>query len=222
MFLPVVAVLLLCGRPRRLVRSASRFWADGVLGVLRCTVGLTHVEHGRENIPDQPCLIVANHQSAWETIAFLTLIPNVAIVAKRELLSIPIMGWFLRNSPMILIDRAGGTSAVRQMLLEARSALTSGRHVLIFPEGTRQSASSPVEFKRGVQLLYGQLGVPVLPVAIDSGRYWGADGQPKRRGAISLSYLPAIEPGLTGPDFARRVQAAVQNALLSRPGAVAA
>lgn len=150
MFLPALAVLLICGRPMSPIRATSRVWAKGILLALRWTVGLTHTERGRQNIPTGPCLIVANHQSQWETIAFLILVPDVAIVAKQELLAVPVMGWFLRHSPMILIDRESGGSAARQMLAEARAALAHGRAVLIFPQGGRKSATSNVEFKRGV------------------------------------------------------------------------
>lgn len=213
MFLPALAVLLLCGRPRGAIRATSRVWAQGILFLLKWTVGLTHVEWGRQNIPSGPCLIVANHQSAWETIAFLILVPEVAIVAKRELLAIPVMGWFLRHSPMILIDREGGIGSIRQMLAEARMALAQGRPVLIFPEGSRRSVASDIEFKRGIELLYLQLGVSVLPVALDSGRFWGSDLPFKRRGAITVSYLSPIEPGLSGSEFVRRAQLALQAAL---------
>lgn len=213
MFLPALAVLLLCGRPTAPIRATSRVWAKGILLALKWTVGLTHVEQGRQNVPSGPCLIVANHQSQWETIAFLTLVPNVAIVAKRELLAIPVMGWFLRHSPMILIDRERGGGAIRHMLSEARKALAEGRPVLIFPEGGRKSSASQVEFKRGIELLYLQLRVPVHPVALDSGAFWGADHPFKRRGAITVSYLPPIPPGLSGGEFIARAQRAVQDAV---------
>lgn len=213
MFLPAVPVLLLCGRPKAAIRATSRLWASGVLSALRWTVGLTHRETGRQNIPAGPCLIVANHQSQWETIAFLIMVPNVAIVAKRELLAIPVMGWFLRNSPMIIIDRESGGSALRHMLTEARAALAQGRHVLIFPEGGRRSAGSPVAFKRGIELLYGQLGVEVLPVALNSGLFWTTEARTKRGGAIEVSYLPVIPPGLPAREFMRRAESALQSAL---------
>lgn len=219
MFLPALAILLVCGRPRGPIRATSRVWANGILIGLRWTVGLTHVESGRQNIPAGPCLIVANHQSQWETIAFLVLVPNVAIVAKRELLAIPVMGWFLRHSPMILIDRDSGGAALRHMLSEAKAALAQGRHVLVFPEGGRKSATVPVAFKRGVELLYGQLGVPVLPVALNSGLFWTTEAACKRRGAISVSYLPLIQPGLPGAEFMRRAEGALQRALTLEPAA---
>jgi 1-acyl-sn-glycerol-3-phosphate acyltransferase len=213
MFLPALAVLLVLGRPKAPIRATSRVWARGILLLLRWTVGLTHREWGRQNMPAGPCLIVANHQSQWETIAFLTLVPNVAIVAKRELLAVPVMGWFLRHSPMIMIDRERGGSAIRHMLAEARTALAQGRAVLVFPEGSRKSVASEIEFKRGIELLYLQLAVRVVPVALDSGRFWGADLPFKRRGAITISFLPSIEPGLSGSEFVQRAQSALRTAL---------
>ena len=213
MFLPGLAILLVCGRPTGAIRAVSRTWASGILFALKWTVGLTYVELGRQNVPVEPCLIVANHQSQWETIAFLILIPNVAIVAKRELLAIPVMGWFLRHSPMIIIDRDGGGSMVRTMLSEARAAVAQGRAVLIFPEGSRQSRDAQVAFKRGGELLYRHLGVPVLPVALNSGSFWTSQERFKRRGSITVSYLTLIQPGLPGPDFVRLAEGVVQDAL---------
>ena len=196
LFAPAVLALWLCGSPERAIRKTARLWSRGVLGLLRHCVGLTYVERGHENIPPAPCLIVANHQSTWETLAFLALVPDVAIVAKRELLAIPIFAWFLRKSPMILIDRESGSQALRTMIDEGRAALESGRSVLIFPEGTRRSVSAPIEFKRGVELLYAKLGRAVLPVALDSGRFWEPGAPYKRAGTITVSYLAPIEPGL--------------------------
>jgi 1-acyl-sn-glycerol-3-phosphate acyltransferase len=181
-------------------------WARGVLIELKWIVGLTHVERGRHNIPDEPCLIIANHQSTWETLAFLVLFPDVAIVAKRELLTIPVFSWFLRRSPMILIDRESGSKALRKMVEESRAALAQGRSVLIFPEGTRQQVATRIEFKRGVELLYTKLERVVLPVALNSGLFWGPGRALKRAGAISVSYLSPIEPGLPGSEFMRRAE----------------
>lgn len=213
LFYPAIGALLATGKPRRAIRFVSRVWAAGVLAILRRTVGLTHTEVGRSNMPAGPCLIVANHQSQWETIAFLLLVRDVAIVAKQELLSIPVMGWFLRHSPMILIDRESGGRALRHMLGAARAAIAEGRPVLIFPEGSRRRVGDGVAFKRGIELLYADLGVPVLPVALNSGHFWSADDRVKRSGEIVVTYLPVIEPGLPARDFLSRAQASVQAAL---------
>jgi len=206
LFAPAVAILWLCGSPERGVRLASRLWARGVLIGLKWLVGLTYAERGLHNIPDEPCLIIANHQSTWETLAFLILFPDVAIVAKQELLTIPVFSWFLRRSPMILIDRESGPKAVRKMIDESRAALAEGRSVLIFPEGTRKLVSEPVAFKRGVELLYTKLDRVVLPVALNSGHFWGPGRSYKRAGTISVSYLSPIQPGLSGNEFTRRAE----------------
>ena len=163
-------------------------------------VGLGHTENGLRS--ETPCLIISNHQSTWETLAFLVMAPDVAIIAKKELLSIPILGWYLRRSPMIIIDRASGTKSFSKMLEQSRQALSQGRSILIFPEGSRRGPTEPVKFKRGAGLLYKHLGVPALPVALNSGCFWSTAGSgPKSPGTITVSYLPIVAPGLTEAQF---------------------
>jgi 1-acyl-sn-glycerol-3-phosphate acyltransferase len=200
-FIPVLSRV----DPRR-VRAASRLWVTGAMGLLRAVVGLDHVEIGRENRPAGPCLIVCNHQSTWETMALIKLFPDVVIVAKEELLRIPVFGWYLRRSPMITIDREFGTQALRRMVDGAKQALGEGRSVLLFPEGTRKGPDEPISFKRGVELLYGRLDVPVLPVVVNSGRFWGIGGGPKRGGTITLSCLPPLPPGLKAGEMMTRAE----------------
>lgn len=125
----------LVGSPGKAIRATTRLWVRGVLFGLRHVVRLDYVETGRDLIPAEPCLIVCNHQSTWETLAFLVLFPNVAIVAKQELLRIPIIGWYLRKSPMIIIDRETGSKALKTMLNQSREALAGGRSILISLRG---------------------------------------------------------------------------------------
>jgi 1-acyl-sn-glycerol-3-phosphate acyltransferase len=201
-----VPVLWLFGSPKPAIRSATRLWVRGTLFGLKHVVGLRYVERGREHIPDKPCLIVANHQSTWETLASLLLFPGVAIVAKQELLAIPVFGWYLRHSPMIVIDRETGPKALREMIQQSQAALSEGRSVLVFPEGTRRPVTEPVTFKRGAELLYAKLGVPVLPMALDSGHFWSPEDNCKRRGTITVSYREPIPSGLSGAEFTRRAE----------------
>ena len=212
LFLVPLAVFALAGAPQRPIRRATRLWARGILAGLRHIVGLSYVEEGREHIPDTPCLLVANHQSAWETLAFLVLVPDVAIIAKRELLAIPVVGWFLRRSPMIVIDRANGTQALRAIIEGSQAAVAEGRSVLIFPEGTRGRAGDPLQFKRGVELLYGRLRLPVVPVAVNSGLFWPR-GAATRAGTIVVSYLAALAPGLPAAEFLRCTEGAIDREL---------
>ena len=199
-------ILWLCRSPKPAIRFATRLWVRGALLGLKYVVGLQHVERGREHIPSEPCLIVANHQSTWETLASLVLFPDVAIVAKQELLAIPVFGWYLRHSPMIVIDREDGPSALREMIRQSQMALADGRSVLVFPEGTRQRVTDPVTFKRGAGLLYTRLGVPALMMAVNSGHLWSPEDSCKRSGLITVSYQKPIPPGLSGAEFTRRAE----------------
>jgi 1-acyl-sn-glycerol-3-phosphate acyltransferase len=211
LFVPTVPILILFGSPTRYVRALAVVWTQGTLILLRGVVGLKYLQRRRENIPRQPCVIICNHQSPWETIAFIAHFPNIAIVAKRELLRIPIFGWFVKAFPMIVIDRNAGFKALRQMTRECRTALSEGRSVLIFPEGTRKRVSDPVIFKRGVEFVYSQLDVPVLPVAVNSGVFWGPERPVKQNGTITVSYLPPIMPGLSPKEFKREAQKSLQD-----------
>ncbi|HEY8563935.1 MAG TPA: lysophospholipid acyltransferase family protein [Beijerinckiaceae bacterium] len=217
MFGLAIPVLWLRGTPPRAVRAATRAWVSGTLVLLDRIVGLRYVERGLERRPDGPCLIVANHQSTWETLAFLVLFPDVAIVAKQELITIPVFGWYLRNSPMIIIDRETGTKALRIMIDQARTTLDEGRSVLIFPEGTRRDVAEPVRFKRGAEMLYARIGAVVLPVAVDSGRFWPPGRGPKRPGVITVNYLDPIEAGLSGTAFTERAEHLLQEGKTSSP-----
>ncbi|GAB4066391.1 1-acyl-sn-glycerol-3-phosphate acyltransferase [Ancylobacter sonchi] len=205
---PAAPVLALIKRPER-VRTFSRFWARGVLAILRGVGGLGYREIGSGNRPAGPALYVANHQSAWETIAFAVLVPDVAIVLKEELYRIPVFGWFLKHSPMIAIDRAGGASSLKKMLREGREAVAAGRSLLIFPEGTRRGPHERAEFQRGVALLYKALGLPAVPVAHDAGLFWKGRSFTLRPGAVTVSYLPPLPPGLPDAEFIRLASEAI-------------
>ncbi len=206
-----VPAFWLVGSPRKPIRAATRLWVRGVLFGLKHVVGLRYVEKGRDMIPAEPCLIVCNHQSTWETLAALVLFPDVAIVAKQELLRIPIIGWYIRKSPMIIIDRESGSKALKVMLNQSREALAAGRSVLVFPQGTRMDEMEPIRFRRGVELLYSTLGAPVLPVVVNSGKFWGSGRLSKRGGAITVSYLPPIQPGMSAELFVRTAEAQMED-----------
>ncbi len=212
LFSPMLGIVLLAGSPAPLARSCTRVWARGVLFLLRWVVGLDVSVMGQENIPSKPSLIISNHESAWETIFFLVLFPDVAIVTKQELLKIPVFGSFLRLSRMITIDRESGSKAIRKMVDEGTQALSERRHILIFPQGTRGEPGEPVEFKRGVELLYAKLECDVLPVAMNSGDFW-RKAQPLRSGRIDVSCLPIIPAFLDAKEAIKAAETEVQLAL---------
>ncbi len=173
----------------------------------------TMSRRGASTSPPLPCLIVANHQSAWEDVGLPRARPDVAIIAKRELLAIPVVGWFLRRSPMIVIDRANGTQALRTMIEGCQEAVAAGRSVLIFPEGRAGEMAESVLFKRGVELLYGKLGLTVVPVAVNSGLFWPG-GATARPGTVVVSTSPH-RAGLPSAEFLRGTEGAIDGSSIA-------
>jgi 1-acyl-sn-glycerol-3-phosphate acyltransferase len=182
--------------PRRSVVAWSLFWIDFCLGWLRVTCRLTHRVGGLENMPAGPVIFACKHQSSWETLAFSKLFPNSAIVLKRELLFVPIVGWAMARVGNIAVARGDGAAALRGLVRQAKAAIADGRSILIFPEGTRTPVGSQRPYQVGAAALYRQLGVPVVPVALNSGLFWGRRQFIKWPGVIDVEVLPAIPPGL--------------------------
>ena len=162
--------------PRRTAMRFGRFWAQAVLWALKVIVGLDGDIRGRENIPPGACLIAMKHQSMWDTLMLPPLLGDPAVVIKRELQFVPFYGWYATRAGSIFIDRKGGAGALRSLLAAAKRAVTAGRPVVIFPQGTRTAPGSPVSeapYQPGIAALYRELGVPLVPAAVNSGLYWG-------------------------------------------------
>jgi 1-acyl-sn-glycerol-3-phosphate acyltransferase len=181
--------------PRRSVVAWSLFWIDFCLGWLRLTCRLTH-RVGGVSMPAGPVIFACKHQSTWETLAFSRLFPNSATVLKRELLFIPVVGWAMARVGNIAVERGEGAPALRGLVRQAKAAIADGRSILIFPEGTRTPVGSERPYQVGTAALYRQLGVPVVPVALNSGLFWGRRQFIKWPGVIDVEVLPAIAPGL--------------------------
>jgi 1-acyl-sn-glycerol-3-phosphate acyltransferase len=187
-------------------------WALVTLWLARRICGLSYEIRGREHISYGPVIYASKHQSAWDTVIFLVLFASPAYVLKRELLRIPGWGWYLWRMKMIAIDRSGKTSSMKHMIRQSKDALNAHRQIVIFPEGTRKKPGDPPAYHPGVVALYSQLHVPVIPVALNSGVYWGKDAFTKRPGKIIMEFLPAIEPGLEKQDFNQQLQTAIETA----------
>ena len=191
--------------PLATVRGQT-YWAIGVMWLLRVICGIRYEIRGRENIPAGPVLIAAKHQSAWDTIVWHIIAHDPAIVMKAELLKIPVYGWYCRHSRMIPIDRDTGSKAIRVMVDAAKAAAAAERPIVIFPQGTRVAPGVQAPYLPGVAALYRQLGIPVVPVALNSGVFWPRRSIRRKPGTIVLEYLPAIEPGLDRKAFMARLE----------------
>lgn len=191
-----VLYLPLLAAPRRWMQRAGRFWIRGVLALLAAICGLRHRIVGAELLPRGPVLIAAKHQSAWDTLIFHLLCDDPLFVLKRELLSVPLFGWYLRAAGNIPIDRGAGAGAIRAMTPLVQRRLAEGAQVIIFPEGTRTAPGSRRPYQPGIAALAARTGAPVVPVALNSGLYWGRRQLRKRPGTITLKVLPPLPPGL--------------------------
>lgn len=194
------------------VHRVGRLWVRVALALLAVTVGLRHRIVGLEHLPAGPAIIASKHQSAWDTLIFALLLRLPAYVLKRELMRIPLFGLYLRGAGMIPVDRAGGGTALKQMVARAKVAAAAGRHLLIYPEGTRTAPGERRPYHPGVAALYGQLGLPVVPVALNSGLFWGRRAFMKRPGVITVELLPPIPPGLPRKQFMAELEARIETA----------
>ncbi|HEU5285152.1 MAG TPA: lysophospholipid acyltransferase family protein [Sphingomicrobium sp.] len=187
------------------VHGWARFhhWlAEHVLGIR------TRVEGA---IPPGPYLIAAKHQSMFETIEMVLIARTPVIVLKRELADLPLFGRMTRRYGIIPVDREAGARALREMLAGARRAAATGRPVIIYPEGTRVAPGETPPLRAGFAGLYRMLGLPVVPVAHDSGHLFGR-GLDKRPGTVRFLVGDVIPPGLGREEIEARVHAAI-NAL---------
>src|SRR5262249_31403432 len=157
---------------RRVIIRTMRVWAKAVFAGLRYIAGIRMELRGCEHVPQTGALIASKHLSMWETIAFHVLLPDPALVMKSELLKIPLYGDYARRARMIVADRKGGAKAMRAMIAAAQARIAEGRQIVIFPEGTRMPPGAPPDYKPGIAALYRQLGLPCIPVALNSGLHW--------------------------------------------------
>ncbi len=185
----------------------SELWSIASLSLLRFIVGLSYEIRGRHNLPRGAVIVALKHQSAWDTIALWVLLEKPVIVLKQSVARIPLFGWYVRRGGAIVIDRSAGANALRPMVVAARSMVAEGRPIAIFPEGTRILVGAHQPYHPGVAALYTQLALPIIPVALNSGLFWGPRSFLKRPGRVLVEFLPAIEPGFNR----RHVMAALES-----------
>lgn len=170
------------------------YWARFCLLWLRWTCGVRYEVHGQENInPEQAGLILARHESAWETLAFQEIFPRQAYVLKRELLKIPFFGWGMALLNPIAIDRGAGRKALNQLVTEGKERLAQGDWVVLFPEGTRMPPGQLGKINIGGAMLAIKAKAPVYLVAHNAGQFWPKNSFIKRPGVVQIHISPVLE-----------------------------
>lgn len=186
------------------IRFVSRPWSKGTVWLLRNIVGIHITYEGVEHLdPNKPSIIACQHQSVIETIVMYEVVPYPCFILKRELLFLPLFGWFLMGAGMIAIDRSKGVSAMKTILQSAKRKMAMGRHIVIFPEGTRVRLGDKKPYQPGVAALYTSksLEAEVIPVAVSTGKCWGRNSFIKTPGTVTLRFLPPIKKGLKKDQF---------------------
>ena len=208
----IVGTIAIAWRRRTAVSWAlAQYWRNSNVAMLRWIVGIRSAIEGGESIPAGPCIIASKHQSDWDIFALLPWTDDKpAFIAKRELIDIPFFGWAAQSIDTISIDRRLGGQAIPRMLSDAKAALARGCRIIIFPEGTRKAPLADPDYRQGIVRMYGALNVPVIPVALDSGLYWGRNSLVMWPGTARARILPAIEPGLGAEGFAARLEAVIE------------
>lgn len=187
-------------------------WARTVTWWLAATCNLRFKVEGAENIPSTPAVILAKHQSAWETIAFQVVFPPQTWVLKRSLLLIPIFGWGLALTRPVAINRAAGKKALKQVITQGIARLKMGLCLVIFPEGTRTAPGEHKRYAIGGAMLAEKSGYPVVPVCHNAGEFWPRHGFAKKPGVITLVVGESFNPeGMKAGEINERVESWIES-----------
>jgi 1-acyl-sn-glycerol-3-phosphate acyltransferase len=208
----VAGLLVLLPFPRPWAQTAVRLWAMGLRFSMNLIVGLDLEVRGLENLPPGGAIIASKHQSAWDTFMFYLLLDDPNYIMKKELMDIPVWGWCAKKCGAISVDRSGGAGALKQLIRDTEDRLNRGRQVILFPEGTRTEPGARQPYNPGVAAIYAHGLGPVVPVALNSGLFWGRRSFMKRPGVITVEFLAPIPEGLERRRFMEELENRIEGA----------
>jgi 1-acyl-sn-glycerol-3-phosphate acyltransferase len=211
-FFCMVVLLWTMVVPRPFMIKMITYYFRSLSWLERNIVGITYEVQGRENLISGPSIIAMKHQSAWETFKLFVLFGDVSIILKRELMFIPLWGWYQWKSGAIAIDRSSGKAALKKMLDGAGQAFANGQRLVIYPQGTRVPPGEKRPYKPGVGFIYAAHNVPMVPVTHNAGSFWGKNSFIKRPGHIVVRILPAIPAGLKREEAMQQLEAVLEAA----------
>lgn len=221
-FFSWTTIVVIVGMPVLLLPTSAvvvyaRFWSRSTMLLLKLICGLTYRVVGREKVPEGGCIIACKHQSAWETIVFFSVFDAPVYILKRELLMVPLFGWYLLRSGMIPVDRKGKSAAMKAVMVKGAASVAAGRKIVIFPQGTRVPPGIKAPYQPGTVGIYSHIGATIVPAALNSGRFWARRSFLKYPGTITLEFLEPIPPGLRRAEAGRlleeRIEAAAERLL---------
>lgn len=189
-----------------------KLWAWISLWMQHILIGTRYEFRGTENIPETGGFILASkHQSSWETYTMVPFLSDPSYILKRELMYVPIFGWFAWKMKVISVNRGKKSEALKEMTATGKQQYEDGRQIVIYPEGTRKMAFDEPSYKYGITHMYHHANAKVLPVALNSGLFWPRRGWMLYKGTCVLEFLPVIEPGLEPKEFAKVLEETIEN-----------
>jgi 1-acyl-sn-glycerol-3-phosphate acyltransferase len=218
LFAAIVTLPILLA-PRPAAQATLNLWAKVVTWLLRVIAGVRVEVRGREHVPAGVALVAPKHQCMFDIFGLMAVLPAPCYVLRKELMRIPVFGWWAWKGRMIVIDREGGSKALREMLTVAHERLAEAtRQIVIFPEGHRGKPGQAGDYQPGVAALYRDLGMACVPVALNSGAHWQKGGLVLKPGKIVFEFLEPLPAGLKRAEFMRELEdrlEAASNALLA-------
>ncbi len=206
----VVLSLLIPPISEKVTLSIANFWCRTNQFLLRYLVGIRTIVTGQENLPEGPCIIASKHQSDWDAIALYPELSYPCFTGKKELFKIPLLGTTIRLMGTISIDRKKRGGAIKGLLEQSKQRIGIGRRIFIFPEGTRKAPLAEPNFRFGTAKLYEVLDVPVVPIALNSGLFWGRNSKILWPGIARAHILKPIETGLSPEEMHAQLTAAIE------------
>ena len=190
-----------------------RLWAKSHLWLQAVLIGSRYEFRGLQNIPNgRPFIVASKHQSNWETYTTLLFFDDPSFILKRELMRIPLFGWYMAKMHVVPVDRGKRSEALASMAKNAAPQYHQNRSIIIYPEGTRTKPGAKPAYKYGIVHLYDELQATILPIALNSGLFWPKGSLRVYPGRIIMEFLPPIEPGLSREAFAAELETRIETA----------
>ncbi len=187
--------------PRQKAYRIPKNWALSNHWLMEKIVGTSFEIEGMENLPDGSYILAPKHQSFWDTYALLPWLKDPVYILKRELMWIPLFGWYAKKQRMIPVDRGARGKVMVEVLKRTKEELATGRQLIIYPEGTRRPPGAEPVYKYGIARMYRDLKLPVVPIVMHPGLFWPRRSTNRYPGHFKVKILPAIQPGMDPDDF---------------------
>lgn len=197
--------------PLAVMNAYKQIWLRLVFFLMKVVLGLRYRVLGYENLPKGPFILACKHQSTLETFILPYIFPHLLICLKKELIDMPISGWYFKKYGMVGINRKNPKKALVEIIHAAKNTDLAQSPLLVFPEGTRTKPGKRSAYKPGIGIFYEALKVPVVPISLNTGVFWPRHSLRRYPGITTLKILPPLSPGLSRAEFMEKLEGALED-----------